>query len=154
MIFSTTGRAALARVSVVVMRPCCSRLVTRLRNTARRWSGCLPSFDPELRCRMVDPFTFLQGAKAPFHFLTATRGLKPPPPKDFGDPARLKPCPDEPRLQKSNCKRAQQGCAPAKQRAAQNTGPPRKAGPTNPTNPRPRCLRRTARRSGSGAAAK
>src|SRR5205807_5760869 len=49
------GRAALARVSVVVMRPCWSRFVTRLRKTARRWSGCLPRFDPELRCRMVNP---------------------------------------------------------------------------------------------------
>src|SRR5882672_3170382 len=36
IIFSATGRAAFARVNVVVMRPCSNRLVTRLRNTARR----------------------------------------------------------------------------------------------------------------------
>src|SRR5690349_12443309 len=92
IIFSATGRAALARVSVVVMRPCWSRLVTRLRKTARRWSGCLPSFDPELRCRMVFPFTFLQGRSAPRQFKlrracssaaplqnTSTNGSKDPP---------------------------------------------------------------------------
>src|SRR3989454_11693060 len=53
IIFSATGRAALARVSVVVIRPCSNRLVTRLRSTARRWAGCFPSFEPEFRCRIA-----------------------------------------------------------------------------------------------------
>src|ERR1700682_3344884 len=53
MIFSATGRVAFARVKVVVIRPCCSRLVTRLRNVARRCHGLRPSFDPDLRCRIV-----------------------------------------------------------------------------------------------------
>src|ERR1700716_1405724 len=53
IIFSATGRAALARVKVVVMRPCSNRLVTRARKVARRWDGLRPSFDPDLRCRMV-----------------------------------------------------------------------------------------------------
>src|SRR5260370_380624 len=47
------GRAALARVSVVVIRPCSNKLVTRLRSTARRWAGCFPSLEPELRCRIA-----------------------------------------------------------------------------------------------------
>src|SRR5258708_18247625 len=53
IIFSATGRAAFARVSVVVIRPCSNRLVTRLRSTARRCAGCFPSFEPELRCRIA-----------------------------------------------------------------------------------------------------
>src|SRR2546428_10681669 len=53
IIFSATGRAALARVNVVVIRPCSNRLVTRLRSTARRWAGCFPSFEPEFRCRIA-----------------------------------------------------------------------------------------------------
>src|SRR5579863_8743219 len=52
MIFSATGRAAFARVSVVVMRPCSRRFVTRLRSVARRCHGLRPSFDPDLRCRI------------------------------------------------------------------------------------------------------
>ena len=45
-------QAAFARVSVVVMRPCSKRLVTRPRSTARRCHGFLPSFDPDFKCRM------------------------------------------------------------------------------------------------------
>src|SRR5277367_1993083 len=52
MIFSATGRAALARVSVVVMRPCSNKLVTRLRSVARRCHGLRPSFDPDFKCRI------------------------------------------------------------------------------------------------------
>src|SRR5258708_795617 len=52
MIFSATGRAAFARVSVVVIRPCSKRLVTRFRNVARRCHGLRPSFDPDFRCRI------------------------------------------------------------------------------------------------------
>ena len=58
MIFSATGRAAFARVSVVVMRPCSRRFVTRLRSVARRCHGLRPSFDPDLRCR-ISPVSFL-----------------------------------------------------------------------------------------------
>src|ERR1700679_1477385 len=58
MIFSATGRAAFARVSVVVMRPCSRRFVTRLRSVARRCHGLRPSFDPDLRCRIY-PVSFL-----------------------------------------------------------------------------------------------
>src|SRR5262249_40270740 len=57
MIFSATGRAAFARVIVVVMRPCSSRLVTRFRSVARRCHGLRPSFDPDFRCRIF-PFPF------------------------------------------------------------------------------------------------
>src|SRR5271154_258044 len=53
MIFSATGRAALARVSVVVMRPCSNKFVTRLRSVARRCHGLRPSFDPDFKCRIV-----------------------------------------------------------------------------------------------------
>jgi hypothetical protein len=56
MIFSATGRAAFARVSVVVIRPCSNKLFTRFRSVARRCDGLRPSFDPELRCRIVYPF--------------------------------------------------------------------------------------------------
>jgi hypothetical protein len=58
IIFSATGRVAFARVSVVVIRPCSNKLVTRLRSVARRCDGLRPSFDPELRCRIVYPFSF------------------------------------------------------------------------------------------------
>src|SRR5208337_2057348 len=53
IIFSATGRVALARVSVVLMRPCSNRLVTRLRSVARRCHGLRPSFDPDFRCLIV-----------------------------------------------------------------------------------------------------
>jgi hypothetical protein len=43
---------------VVVIRPCSNKLVTRFRSVARRCDGLRPSFDPELRCRIVYPFTF------------------------------------------------------------------------------------------------
>src|ERR1700675_1466011 len=62
MIFSATGRVAFARVSVVVIRPCSKRLVTRLRKVARRCEGLRPSFDPELRCRIVVPYRFVRSA--------------------------------------------------------------------------------------------
>src|SRR5882672_6484972 len=52
IIFSATGRAAFARVTVVVIRPCSKRLVTRFRSVARRCHGLRPSFDPDFRCRM------------------------------------------------------------------------------------------------------
>src|SRR3954454_24821971 len=52
IIFSATRRAALARVSVVVMRPCSNRLVTRFRSVARRCQGLRPSLEPDLRCRI------------------------------------------------------------------------------------------------------
>jgi hypothetical protein len=55
IIFSATGRVAFARVSVVVMRPCSKRLVTRLRSVARRCHGLRPRFDPDFRCRMLYP---------------------------------------------------------------------------------------------------
>src|SRR5215470_7956268 len=42
MIFSATGRVALARVSVVVMRRC---------------QGLRPSLDPDFRCRMLRSLT-------------------------------------------------------------------------------------------------
>src|ERR1700684_1300781 len=71
MIFSATGRAAFARVSVVVMRPCSRRFVTRLRSVARRCHGLRPSFDPDLRCR-ISPVSFLP----PWHL---------PAPQSFGD---------------------------------------------------------------------
>src|SRR5580704_10278239 len=58
IIFSTNGRAAFARVSVVVIRPCSRRFVTRLRSVARRCHGLRPSFDPDLRCR-ISPVSFL-----------------------------------------------------------------------------------------------
>jgi hypothetical protein len=55
MIFSATGRVAFARVRVVVIRPCSNKFVTRFRSVARRCEGFRPSFDPELRCRIVYP---------------------------------------------------------------------------------------------------
>src|SRR5271155_2693436 len=58
IIFSATGRVAFARVKVVVIRPCSNKLVTRFRSVARRCDGLRPSFDPELRCRIVYPFSF------------------------------------------------------------------------------------------------
>jgi hypothetical protein len=58
IIFSATGRVAFARVSVVVIRPCSNKFVTRFRRVARRCDGLRPSFDPELRCRIVYPFNF------------------------------------------------------------------------------------------------
>jgi hypothetical protein len=42
----------------VVIRPCSNKLVTRFRSVARRCDGLRPSFDPELRCRIVYPFSF------------------------------------------------------------------------------------------------
>src|SRR6266852_3408565 len=59
MIFSATGRVALARVRVVVMRPCSNRLVTRLRKVARRCHGLRPSFDPDFKCRMASLSLYL-----------------------------------------------------------------------------------------------
>src|SRR5262249_54634361 len=53
IIFSATGRAAFARVSVVVIRPCSSKFVTRFRNVARRCHGLRPSFEREFRCRIT-----------------------------------------------------------------------------------------------------
>src|ERR1700680_1654909 len=55
IIFSATGRAALARVTVVVIRPCANKLVTRLRSVARRCHGLRPSFDPDFKCRIAYP---------------------------------------------------------------------------------------------------
>src|ERR1700742_1582134 len=62
IIFSAIGRAAFARVSVVVIRPCSRRFVTRLRSVARRCHGLRPSFDPDLRCRIL-LFLFRGGLK-------------------------------------------------------------------------------------------
>src|ERR1700674_5445660 len=53
IIRSTSGRVALARLMVVVMRSRSMTLVTRLRSVARRCAGLRPSFDPELRCRIA-----------------------------------------------------------------------------------------------------
>src|SRR5262249_11693998 len=66
MIFSATGLVALARVSVVVMRPCSNRLVTRLRRVARRCHGLRPSLDPDFRCRMflLPQILLLEGPSA------------------------------------------------------------------------------------------
>src|ERR1700722_17917112 len=66
IIFSATGRAAFARVSVVVIRPCSKRLVTRLRRVARRCQGLRPSLEPDLKCRIVVPLEFLKAAKEGF----------------------------------------------------------------------------------------
>src|SRR5215470_14840321 len=64
MSFSATGRAALARVKVVVMRPCSNRFVTRLRNVARRCHGLRSSFEPDVRCRIsVFSVSSLQGER-------------------------------------------------------------------------------------------
>src|SRR5215467_16048678 len=61
IIFSATGRAALARVNVVVIRPWSSRLVTRFRRVARRCHGLRPSLDPDLPCRILyGPLSGLQ----------------------------------------------------------------------------------------------
>ena len=55
IIFSAIGRAAFARRIVVWMRSFSMRFVTRLRSTARRCAGCLPSLEPDLRCLMIQP---------------------------------------------------------------------------------------------------
>src|ERR1700742_1181309 len=70
IIFSAIGRVAFARVSVVVMRPCSRRFVTRLRSVARRCHGLRPSFDPDLRCR-ISPVSFFAAALSAPSFLDA-----------------------------------------------------------------------------------
>src|ERR1700686_2949828 len=60
IICSTSGLAALARVSVVVMRSFSITLVTRFRRVARRCAGWRPSLENELRCRMSGFFARLE----------------------------------------------------------------------------------------------